>query len=78
MAASLVAENAKNGGGKLSMVWLSLLTENGEVFSSISSINRGIVRAEILHYVIKSMGALSGLSWEVFFPHSNLYFLSNE
>jgi hypothetical protein len=36
-----VAENAKNGGGKLSMVWLSLLTENGEVFSSISSINGG-------------------------------------
>lgn len=57
-----MAENAKNGGGELSMVWLSLLTENGEVFSSISSINRGIVRAEILHYVIKSMGALSGLS----------------
>lgn len=57
-----MAENAKNGGGKLSMVWLSLLTENGEFFSSISSINRGIVRAEILHYVIKSMGALRGLS----------------
>jgi hypothetical protein len=36
------------------------------------------VRAEILHYVIKSMGALRGLSWEVFFPHSNLYSLSNE